>query len=97
MSKQIKQFVYNQNDLTDSYTELLTHNERVVMLGIQATPGTPFKINNGTSIQMGVFGVYELDLNRIGGLVNSIKIAQAPSFPEGSKVIVDVLYEAGGE
>ena len=93
MSKQIKQFVYNQSDLTNDYIELLNKKERVTMLGIQATPGTPFKINNGSPIQMGFFGTYELDLSRIGGLVNSIKIAKALSYPENSKVIVDILYE----
>ena len=94
MSKQIKQFVYNQSDLTNDYIELLNEEkDRVTMLGIQATPGTPFKINNGSPIQMGFFGTYELDLSRIGGLVNSIKIAKASSYPENSKVIVDILYE----
>lgn len=96
MSKQIKQFIYNQSDLTNQYKEILS-GERVMMLGIQAAPGTPFKINHGTPIQMGLFGVYELDLIRIGGLVNSIELAQASSYPEGSKVIVDILYEMGGE
>lgn len=96
MSKQIKQFVMDQSDLSSEYIEILNSNERVVMLGIQAAPGTPFKLNDGTAIQMGYFGIYELDLNRIGGLVSSIKIAQAATYPEGSKVIVDILYETGG-
>lgn len=96
MSKQIKQFVMDQSELTSEYIELLQPDERVVMLGIQAAPGTPFKLNNGSTIQMGYFGIYELDLNRIGGLVNSIKIAKAATYPKDSKVIVDILYEKIG-
>lgn len=97
MSKQIKQFVLDQKaDLTASFKEILLDNERVTMLGIQASPGTLFKINQGGAMQMGFFGTYELDLSRIGGLINSIQIAQAPSYPANSKVIIDILYEAGG-
>ena len=99
MSKQIKQFILDQEiDLQpDSYKSLLNKKERVVMLGIQATPGTPFRLNGGTDIQMGYFGIYELDLNRIGGVIQSIEIKQAAQYPKNSKVIVDILYETEGE
>ena len=98
MSKQIKQFILDQEaDLQSNSYKSLLDGERVVMLGIQAAPGTPFKLNGGTDIQMGYFGIYELDLNRIGGVIQSIEIKQAAQYPKNSKVIVDILYETEGE
>lgn len=95
MSKQIKQFILDQEaDLQPNSYKSLLDGERVIMLGIQAAPGTLFKINGGTDIQMGYFGIYELDLNRIGGIVYSIEIKQAARYPKNSKVIIDILYEA---
>ena len=98
MSKQIKQFILDQEaDLQSNSYKSLLDGERVVMLGIQAAPGTPFRLNKGTDIQMGYFGIYELDLNRIGGIIQSIEIKQAAQYPKNSKVIVDILYETEGE
>lgn len=98
MSKQIKQFILDQEaDLQSNSYKSLLDGERVVMLGIQAAPGTPFRLNKGTDIQMGYFGIYELDLNRIGGVIQSIEIKQAAQYPKNSKVIVDILYETEGE
>lgn len=98
MSKQIKQFILDQEaDLQPNGYKSLLDGERVIMLGIQAAPGTPFRINGGTDIQMGYFGIYELDLNRIGGIVYSIEIKQAARYPKNSKVIIDILYETEGE
>ena len=98
MSKQIKQFILDQEaDLQSNSYKSLLDGECVVMLGIQAAPGTPFRLNKGTDIQMGYFGIYELDLNRIGGVIQSIEIKQAAQYPKNSKVIVDILYETEGE
>jgi hypothetical protein len=36
-------------------------------LGIQAPPGTQFTINGGSLIEVGMYGIYELDLENIGG------------------------------
>lgn len=94
MSRKIKQIIWDDGALNK---ELLKENDRVIALGIQAAPGTKFMINNGSAIEMGMFCIYELDLERLGGLVNSIKIvAKSTSKGASSRVIIDVVYEDGG-
>jgi hypothetical protein len=80
-------------------TEVLASGDVVSLLGIQAMPGTRFRINDGGDMEIGLYGIYELDLVRIGGTVTSIKIQQVKNLPtesNNSKIIVDVLYESGG-
>jgi hypothetical protein len=45
---------------------------RVTQLGIQASPGTIFTLNNGTDIQIGKTGIYELDLEGLTYLTNLV-------------------------
>lgn len=94
MAKKIKQIIWDNGKTND---ELLTNKEKVVALGIQAAPGTEFTINNGSNIQIGMYGTYELDLMRIGGIVTSIKIISVPnSVPFSKRVLIDMVYEDGG-
>ena len=99
MSKKIKQIVTTQTELKNNApVNILQNNERVTMLGIQAAPGTKFQINNGGNIEMGFYGIYELDLERIGGLITSI-VLTSPSPETGSEnspIIIDMVYEDGG-
>lgn len=99
MSKKIKQIVTTQTELKNNApVNILQNNEMVTMLGIQAAPGTKFQINNGGSIEMGFYGIYELDLERIGGLITSI-VLTSPSPEAGSEnspIIIDMVYEDGG-
>lgn len=97
MSKYIKQIVKRQDELTpETFINILDEGELVSMLGIQATPGTPFKLNGGGEIQIGFYGTYELDLSRFGGLIKSIEVKPAASYPKDAKIIIDILYELGG-
>ena len=42
---------------------------------------------------MGFFGIYELDLERIGGIVSSLVF---PKQTQKAPIIVDYVYEEGG-
>lgn len=102
MSKKIKQIIKTQEELRAAYYAhtiiSVLENEKVTMLGIQAAPGTQFRINNGGIIEMGFYGIYELNLERIGGAITSIVLV-APSPEIGSKdtsIIIDIIYEDGG-
>lgn len=65
----------------------------VIKLGIQAPAGTQFILNGGSSaITVGNYGIYELDLTNLGGLINSIVFKEND---EINQVIVDIVYEGG--
>ena len=102
MSKKIKQIIKTQEELRAAYYAntviSVLENEKVTMLGMQAAPGTQFRINNGGIIEMGFYGIYELNLEHIGGAITSIVLV-APSPEFGSKdtsIIIDIIYEDGG-
>lgn len=111
--KKIMQFRYFGNNSLKNYPENITHNSLVsgeifnsyipiTQLGIQASPGTIFYLNNNTtnnnSIIMGNSGLYELNLEGIGEIneihFNEDSIAAIHSIP-GGHLIVDIIYEEG--
>ena len=67
----------------------------VIQLGIQALPGTTFRINGGNNIQIGQYGLYELDLSELGGQIldlTFIKIVTNETHNINS-ALVDIVYE----
>lgn len=67
----------------------------VVQLGIQATPGTKFYINNSTTpIMVGATGIYELDLEGLGSIA-SIKFDRTSlnDITEETPLMIDIVYE----
>lgn len=66
-------------------------NKIVKILNIEGTKDTIFKLNNGGEIQMEFYGVYELDLDAIGGDLNKIEIYSA-----NSEVIVNMVIAIKG-
>lgn len=48
-------------------------NKKIKTLGIQGYPGDRFRINNGSSITLDKFGLYEIEANRYF-FINTIKI-----------------------
>ena len=84
MAKAIYQYKVN------SAGDIPLENRRpVVALGIQGPAGTVFSINNGDDIQIGQYGIYELDLSGGLGLIQTIKIVEPPT----DTVIVDTIYD----
>lgn len=95
MAKRIGQYVITQKEI--GQRKVVFENRTVTALGIQAAPGTKFVINGGGPIEMGFFGIYELDLERIGGIVNSLVfVSKASDAGEDAPIIVDYVYEEGG-
>lgn len=66
-------------------------NKTIKILNIEGTKDTIFKLNNGGEIQMEFYGVYELDLDAIGGDLNKIEICSA-----NSEVIVNMVIAIKG-
>ena len=113
--KQIKQFRYygstgqalqqNYPVLANYYGTLTKGNlfashGNISHLGIQATPGTKFYLNNSSfPIIIGSTGIYELET---GGLGNIFAIKFDPSTlawydEEGSveRILIDIVFEGG--
>lgn len=102
--KRIRQFRYYDNPSENSpRTGLDFKNDNwfksigpVSHLGVQATPGTRFYLNDSTStISVGQTGIYEIDLGSLG-IIQSFKIdVSSIDFNNLPKtgIIVDVVYE----
>ena len=87
----IGQKIYKEEPEKNS--NLFENGIKVFQLGIQALPGTSFKINNSnTDIIIGSTGIYELDLKGI----TFIEALQCTGYV-GKTIIVDYLYEGGSE
>ena len=96
MSKKIAQVIKNNIDLADGKKIIIFEDVTVTALGIQAPPGTQFSINGDSDMEMGPFGIYELDLERIGGIVSSLTLtAPAKNASQGAQIIIDYIYESG--
>lgn len=108
--KQIKQFRYYGETNPQNYPTGLTYGALhsgnifknlgiVTHLGIQASPGTQFYLNNSPHpIYVGATGIYELDLSGVGQIV-AIRFAKSSleaveTWPSG--LFIDVLYEGAG-
>ena len=81
-----KSYIVFDNDIKEE-----DRNKTVKILNIEGTKDTIFKLNNGGEIQMEFYGVYELDLDAIGGDLNKIEICSA-----NSEVIVNMVIAIKG-
>ena len=80
----IYQTILNESNLKIS-------GKAICKLGIQAEPGTKFTINsenddNGGQIEIGKYGIYELDLSGGLGTILSIKLVS-----EDKEAIIDYV------
>ena len=87
MAKQVHQIIINKS----SDENVIKEYNPVVKLGIQGPSGTSFTINNGSPIQIGTYGIYELDLIGLGGQIKSLVFT---SIGDEGSVIVDIVYES---
>lgn len=79
--KQFKLIEPTNSNIFDGYS--------VIKVGIQAQPGTLFKLQgSATNIEIGPYGIYELDVTGLGYLDN-LKILSSAS--EDNPVLVDIV------
>lgn len=82
MASNFKQFRYygdnsSQNNITKEQLingEIFTNDIKIIQqLGIKATPGTKFYINNNSSpVIVGFLGVFEINLSGTGGFITHL-------------------------
>lgn len=113
MANKIKQFRFYENNSTNNYPSDLTDTDLVngdifqpylpiFRLGIQTLPGTMFYLSEGQPdpIIVGKTGIFELDLEELSDISRlrfdraSIDLIQ--NHP-GAYLIIDMLYEEGGQ
>ena len=73
----------------------------VTHLGIQATPGTLFYLNNSKNpISVGTTGIYELDLEGLGQIFaiqfNRESLNYLDEIEPRQSILIDVVYEGAG-
>ena len=73
----------------------------IIKLGIQALPGTKFRLNaNQDYIMVGSIGLYELDMTQGSGTVTSINFDEMSltniDENEDAYLLIDILYEQEG-
>lgn len=114
MAKKLMQFRYKENDTSSSNitledltgSNIFENYNSISQLGIQAGPGTKFKLGstaNDYPIEIGVSGIYELDLQDYG-YINYIKFEKVEMpYAEINKsgeaiilpLLIDIIYEGG--
>lgn len=110
MIKKIKQFRYytdnNTNNIPSKAVKSFFSNEvsfenymPIVHLGIQTLPGTQVVLNANADapIIVGASGIYELDLDKTTGLINSMHVdsnsMQIIENVPGGYLLMDIIYE----
>lgn len=109
MTKKIKQFRYygERNSLNYPNTiskiklqsgTIFDDTVPIIQLGIQALPGTRFRINSNIDwIVMGNTGIYEIDLANSSALITSLQFEpdslEVVDQCEDAYLIVDILYQ----
>ena len=64
----------------------------VIKIGIQAPKDTVFQLNEGSDIEMGKYGIYELDLEGLGYIDSLVFKGEN----KDDIIIVDIVYEGSG-
>ena len=110
--KQIKQFRYygsfsdkNYPALKNYYGTLSSGNlfashSGISHLGIQATPGTKFYLNDSAfPITIGFTGIYELELQGLGHIYSirfdKNSLAEYDKEDNEDRILIDIMYEGG--
>ena len=94
MIKKVAQIII-ADSVSKKDINILENYGPVTQLGIQAAPGTTFKINNGGEITVGNTGVYELDLEGGLGQIHELKFTEELILNnEYPKVFIDIVYES---
>ena len=94
----IHQFLFNKENERLNENILEVSGKKyfpVIKLGIQAPPGIRFTINGGGKIEIGAYGIYELDLSGGLGKITDITFSDEKLLGESEKILVDIVYEGG--
>lgn len=93
----VHQFCFDEDKKPEIGKNILESHAPVVQIGVNGAPGTRFRINNGSIIELGQWGVYELDLytNNLGRII-SFTIEEY-NFTAVSKLLIDIIYYKGEE
>lgn len=73
---------------------LLKDYAPITKIGILAPPGSIFQLNEGNDIEMGQYGIYELDITNLG-YIDSLVI-KSNSEKESKPILVDFVYHGEG-
>ena len=110
MAKKIKQFRYfnsgnSKNTITEEQLKsgnIFSRYSSISKLGIQAGPGTIFRLGNTANdypIEIGLTGIYELDLEDYGYInyiqFEKIELPYAEKEGEELPLLIDIVYEGG--
>lgn len=75
---------------------IVFENEAVIAFGIQARPGTQFRVNDGQWIAVGSTGFYELDLQYLNATVAKLEVNRN-TISSDDYVLVDYITITGME
>lgn len=76
--------------------DIVFENEAVIAFGIQARPGTQFRVNDGQWIIVGSTGFYELDLQYLNATVAKLEVNRN-TISSDDYVLVDYITITGME
>lgn len=74
-------------------SNVLSKHAPVTKIGIQAPSGTKFQLNQGSEIEMGAYGIYELDITGLG-YIDSLVFKT--TFAEDEYALIDIVYHGEG-
>lgn len=77
---------------SDNNRNVLENYSGVTRLGIQGAPGIEFSINEGGTIVMGQYGIYELDLSNGLGVITNLQFTRYPENAVQKKIYIDIVY-----
>lgn len=90
MKYTVGQIIITANEITLTQAKEIIPSTPIVQLGIQAPSGTIFTLNNGGPIEIGTYGIYELDLRGVGKIV---KITFPTQSSPSSNIYIDFVRE----
>lgn len=72
-------------------------DKSVTKLGLIGPAGTKFTINDGGEIEIGRYGIWEIDLSNINTFISDLEITHIPSTTPNATIIVDYVAQSKGE
>lgn len=85
--------IYN-DEVIDTENNILKDYFPITKIGIWGPSGTSFKLNDGSIIELGAYGIYELDLTNIGYITKMTlhTIGEPNREGETPTVYIDFVY-----
>ena len=93
MARYPEQIFFNDLNEVELNTNLIP-NKFACKIGIQGPAGLQFKINEGSNIEMGIYGLYELDLSENQGQIRNVQVVSIPEEPSLAYILIDLVIES---